>query len=65
MAETAEPTFTVQCEIWGRVFGGEQMHLLGTINYRLEDGELISDDDLRVSLGAFKSAMEEEFRVNG
>jgi hypothetical protein len=55
------PPPTVQVEIWGQIFGSDTMHRMGTIDYRLQDGTLISDDELRFSIDQFRKAMEEAF----
>lgn len=55
--------FRVQVEIWGRISGADNMTCLGTIDYTLEDGQLISEGSFRTSIMDFMAEVQKE--MNG
>jgi len=56
----AQP-FKVQVELWGRVFGSDNMVMLGTIDYTLADGDLVGRVDFAQSLDDFVKELNIEF----
>jgi hypothetical protein len=64
--ETDRP-FTIQVEIWGKLFTGDTMHRLGTLDYYMKDGKIIGATtiDFQNTVTEFMGEVEEAFNSVG